>query len=297
MLELARTSNHNRLFLLSKINYTKLYHQFKSELPEELALLFAKPQKGSSYTLWLSELAASSKFRSFSELDKGEQEFIATQMEEKKEAIFQLLSGHPTLGDLLPQLFQITDQDDIKVLESPTGLVAVLTSWGSKIAAQKIEANPLTTVLQKANNNRSVVHLQLQYTDGTPAADLDFILSYKGYPKTYSTDEYGQCTLGKFRHGSELSVAFQYGTEQRYQQQLVVDQREHYLISLPKVGDLLLQVLNQKQEPLEGVELNIQYKNERLQAQSNSEGWASIHYLEQGEQVQITVMSWGKFKK
>lgn len=288
MLELLRTKNSSSLFLIPKVNYTHIYNQLKAELPLQLLSLFAKPQKGSSYTLWLTDYNHTKVFQSFSALDSGQQEEIANKIEDKKEAIIQLLSNHATLSPYLEQLFQITSQDDIKIIESDDGMTPVLCSWACKLAAQKVESNPLRTVLAKVSNNRSLVNIHLKYNDGDIGSNLDFILSYKGQPKVYQTDEYGQCHLGKFRHGSQLSIAFKIGEEQRYHHNFEVDTRNDYQARIPKLGDLLLHVVNQKLEPLPEAVVEIQYKTTSLRKLTNEEGLISLHHLEQKELVHIS---------
>jgi hypothetical protein len=288
MLELLRTQNSSTLFLIPKVNYTHIYNQLKAELPERLLCLFAKPQKGSSNTLWLTAFNQTKAFQSFTSLDQSQQEEIANQIEDKKGEIIQLLTNHATLGPYLEQLFQITSQDDIKVIEANDGATAVLCSWGCKLAAQRIESNPLTTALAKASNNRSLVNIHLKYNDGDIGSNLAFSLRYKGQSKAYQTDEYGQSHLGKFKHGSPISILFEIGGESRYQHDFVVDTRNDYHVQIPKLGDLLLNVVNQKLEPLAKAEVEVIYKSETLYELTNEEGLVSLHYLEQGETIQVS---------
>lgn len=288
MLELSRTKNSSTLFLIPKVNYTHIYNQLKAELPEQLLCLFAKPQKGSSNTLWLTDYNNTKGFQPFTSLDQTQQEEIANQIEDKKGEIIQLLTNHATLGPYLEQLFQITSQDDIKVITSDYGSTAVLCSWGCKLAAQRIESNPLTTALAKASNNRSLVNIHLKYKDGDIGGNINFILNYKGQAKNFQTDEYGRCFLGKFKHGSPLAISFEIGGESRYQHDFVVDSRNDYHIQIPKLGDLLLNVVNQKLEPLAKADVEIIYKSEHLHELTNEEGLISLHHLEQGEMIHIS---------
>jgi hypothetical protein len=288
MLQLARTENKQSPYIISRVNYTHLYNQLKNALPPHLWQIFAKPDIGQNYTIWLvEEIENPASVQSFSSLHEEEQKAIADELEDKKEEILNILEAHPLLGEFAQKLFHIPEQDDIKLIQSDGEKQIMLTRWGCKKAGIQTEANPLTTVLAKASNNRSNVHIEVKYTDGDIASNHSFILSYKGYPKTYETDEYGKCSLGKFRHGSELTASFLYDGEERYQHQLIVDNRENYIIQIPKVGDVIINVVNQKLEPLEA-QLEIRYKSELIQEKTNDEGIYTLHNLEQGESLQIT---------
>lgn len=288
MLQLARTENKQSPYLISRVNYTHLYNQLKTALPPHLWQLFAKPDIGQNYTIWLvEEIEQPATVQSFSSLNEEEQKAIAEELEDKKEAILNILEGHPLLGEFAPKLFHVPEQDNIKLIQSNEGKQIMLTAWGCKKTGIQTEANPLTTVLQKASNNRSNVHIEVNYTDGDTASNQSFILNYKNYPKSYETDEYGKSSLGKFRHGSELIASFLYDGEERYQHKFIVDSREAYLIQIPKVGDAIINVVNQKLEPLEA-QLEIKYKLDFIQAETNGEGIYTLHNLEQGESIQIT---------
>jgi hypothetical protein len=257
-------------------------------LPRELMSLFAKPDIGENYTIWTSdEFLGGAVVKSFSVLDESEKNLIAAEIEDKKEQILALLSNSPLLSPFSDNLFLIAEEDDIKVITDGTRSTVVLCRWGSKSNVFKTAINPLSVVINRPGNNRSDVSLFVKYLDGDYASAINTSVEYKGGIKTYQTDEYGKAHLGRFLHGSNLKIYFNFGNEKRYQKQIVIDEKTLYEINLPKTGDALITVVNQDNKSIPKADIEVLYQNNRTGYKTNENGTLILENLEYGEKLQI----------
>jgi hypothetical protein len=287
MLQIARTENSKSTAIIYKINYTQLYNQLKVVLPKELMLLFAKPDIGEKFTLWTSEsFSEYAQLKPFSALSEKEKNDAASQIEEKKDEIVSILANHPTLGAMAENLFIISEEDDIKYVSDGSISSVVLSRWGSKSNVVKTTINPLTTVINRPGNKRSDVCLHTKYKDGDFASNIELSVEYKGAVKNYQTDELGQLTLGRFIHGSIITVFFGHGKEKRYQHSFTIDERIDYHIQIPKTADLIIETVNQEGNPIV-CDIELDYKNSKTVQKTNDSGMLIVEDLEYGERIDV----------
>jgi hypothetical protein len=288
MLQISRTENSKSSAVIHKVNYTQLYNQLKVQLPGELSSLFAKPDIGVNYTVWLSDdFGANAKLRLFSTLSEKEKNDAAAEIEDKKERIISILANSPVLSEHSENLFLIAEEDDIKIISDGTKSMVVLCRWGSKSNIIRTPLNPLTVVMNRPCNNRSNVTLQAKYHDGDFVSNIELNVVYKGGTKSYQTDEYGRAELGRFLHGAELGVYLMYGAEKRYFHHLIVDERTQYEVKIPRTGDALITVLNQDGISIPSAVLDIVYKNDKQNYKTNENGTLILENLEYGEIINI----------
>ncbi len=288
MLQIARTENNKSSSVIHKVNYTQLYNQLKVLLPGELISLFAKPDIGDNYTIWTSdEFSGPASIKSFSALSEKEKNLAAGEIEDKKDQILSVLSGHPVLGPMSEQLFFIAEEDDIKWISDGANSTVVLCRWGSKSNLVKTAVNPLTTVINRPGNNRSEVTVRTKYNDGDYASEINISVEYKGNIKNYQTNEYGEVQLGRFLHGSNIKIFFIFGNEKRYQHQFTVDERTHYDIKIPKTGDAVINVVNQDGKSIPGCDIELEYKGSKYAYKTNENGTLVIEHLEYREILEV----------
>jgi hypothetical protein len=287
MLQIARTENSKTTAVIYKVNYTQLYNQLKVVLPKELISLFAKPDIGEKYTIWTSDsFSDQAQLKTFSALSEKEKNDAASQLEEKKDEIVSILANHPTLGALAENLFIISEEDDIKYVSDGSFSSVVLSRWGSKSNVVKTTINPLTTVINRPGNKRSEVCLHTKYKDGDFASSIELSVEYKGAVKNYQTDELGQVALGRFLHGSVITVFFGSVKEKLYQHTFSIDEGIDYHIQIPKTADLIIETVNQDGNPIV-CDVELDYKNSKTVQKTNGSGMLIVEDLEYGERIDV----------
>ena len=164
----------------------------------------------------------------------------------------------------------------------------ILSRWASKSNTTRTGTNPLTAVINRSENKRSKVELDVRFNDGDFASNMELVVEYKGSSKKYITDEYGKVNLGLFLEASLINICFEVDNEYRYFHEFSVDGSLMYNVRIPKLGVAIISILNQDNAPIPNCRTELTYKDTLHVYTSNENGTILIENLELGERVALS---------
>jgi hypothetical protein len=286
MFSLSENRHTESSFILGQ-NYTQLYNRLKDALGEKV-FLFARPDMLSQTTKWTSELPDTIKIgavRSFTELSEAEKDELSDYIENAQYAIEQILQQKTDLKEIIPILFRLPNESDIKVIQTDEGLRPIFTQWGCKTNATNSTIDPVAIAIGRPRADSSKVILEVQYTDGSPAVGKTYFQEYLGKETTQKTNAEGKRDMGRIKHGVSFRVYDIENGQKKYLHTFTVERGGRYLMLIPLFTEGRVRVINQKQEPIAQVSVQIVHDNTNKTLKTNELGIIELADLEVGKEI------------
>ncbi|AYQ36599.1 hypothetical protein [Runella sp. SP2] len=289
MFRIAESRSNNIEFLLRPRNYTQVYNRLKMLLSVDQLAFFARPDVQGEVTLWSSETAGSYQMiREYASLAEDEKDRVADTVEEQKAAIVAALSKYPEFEPILTTLFILPDPTALKVLKSGEQLTPILTQWGSKNTEVTIESDPITALINRPRSTTAIVTVEVIYTDGEPAASKDLWVEYLSAESKERTNKDGLYHRGRCKLNTTFKVYDRQDNQPLYIHEFTVVPDGKYIVLLPYLTTANIKVVDQKNRPVSGVEVQVTF-NEIPQIEiSDKTGQIVLKNLEAGQIVVIT---------
>lgn len=176
--------------------------------------------------------------------------------EERSEAAFWLEECRNYLGENLADkmpywksLFSIPSEDQIFLYRNNNGEIrVVLTEWGfePRMAGKKVDVIGILIDAPRVIKQEEVT-IHIDYSDGTVASQIQFVLNSFNNTKTVSTDDNGDFFLGKIFASKSFSVERTDGLN--HYDYIVEVGKSIYSAVFDYYVDYVISVENQKGEP------------------------------------------------
>ncbi|MCC5944178.1 MAG: Ig-like domain-containing protein [Bernardetiaceae bacterium] len=290
MLLLSENQNSEVTQVLQPRNYTQIYNKLKSILSPNEILLFARPDTYSSITRWSAEnYGRSDKFKSYEMLDEEQKDEVADAIAQLRADIGIKLKEHKEFRNIYKDLFLLPSVQDIKVIETETGIQPVFTQWACKSNEVTALEDPLSILINRPRSNRARVLIQAQYADGTLATEKELFIDYRGREMKISTNAKGVYDLGKCLIGTPIAVYDKNENGKLYERNFKVRAEDDtYIVIIPSFADATLKVLDAQDMPLPHVDLIFKQEgNQPLPINSGDSGSLAFENLEVGTTIRI----------
>ena len=194
MKEISRQSLMKIHDVIHGQNYVNIKARLNQLLPNEYAKTFAGIKLFSTDGVWYGDDAI--VYRSYVEASASDKEEIATWLEECKEVVCATLS---TAIPYVHSLFSIPSQEQIFWYRNDEGNIRVtLAQWGfeNKSNGPKIDVITMLLLAPRTLTQQDVT-IHIDYSDGSIASNIPFILHLFNNTKNIETDGEGNFHLGK----------------------------------------------------------------------------------------------------
>jgi len=293
---LSQTPKNKVDFLLRPHPYLQLHNRLKNLLSKEEYQFFAIPDILNDITNWSVDISGIDRqfgtrgIKSYNDLSDEEKDEISDYIEAIKEKITAKIKNDSTFETIYKKLFLMPDTKDIKIVKTEDGIIPVITQWGCKSNETSSSIDPLAVVIDRPRTNSAKVIVQINYTDGSKAADRDFYFEYNNKPWQHKTNNDGFKNMLRFKIGSQFQVYDLVNGKKAYIKNFEVSQPGDYvaLVIFPLLVTGFVKVVNQKDSPLSDREIIIEIEEKDNQTlKTNKSGKIDLDSLEVGKKIKI----------
>ncbi len=287
---IEETSNKEVSFLLHPLNYTQLYNKLRSALSPSDMQLFARPDVLPGSTSWSATSSVTGKVISFSMLSDAEKDELADKIELLKNSIFDQLAGSKDFVTILPHLFTVPGETNIKAIYQDNSLQPIFTQWACTSALVKSNIDPLSTFLMRPRLNSDIVSVEFSYHTGQPATELPFRVIYNGSEAAAKTDTAGVYHRGRCKLGSILEVIYEKYGSQTYRQVIEVVKNGQYKVVLPLLAPVNIVVTDQYGDKVAKMNIGFKQGDTNIIFETDENGCFSPGELKVGDEFVLSDM-------
>jgi len=285
---IEETSNKEVSFLLHPLNYTQLYNKLRSALSSSDMQMFARPDVLPGTTSWSTTSDVRGKIINFSMLTDAEKDELADKIELLKNSIYNQLAGSKDFVTILPHLFTVPGETNIKAIFQYNSLHPIFTQWACTSALVKSNIDPLSTFLMRPRLNSDIVSVEFSYHTGQPATELPFRVIYNGSEAAAKTDTAGVYHRGRCKLGSVLEFIYEKHGSQMYRQEIEVVKNGQYKIVLPLLAPVNIVVIDQYGDRVASMKTGFRQGDTNIIFETDENGCFSPGELKVGDEFVLT---------
>jgi len=247
-MRILHSESFKKITPLLRDNYGNLQAQLSLKLPPDMAAMFARftLQPSSGGAQWSVSIPEEDELRPFSKASDLERDQISMAI---KRVAAELHRAFPAQAD---KIIEVPDNDSIFFAYSGRRMLVVLAQWGFRRVHSQTSTSIIRLCLERAEGlSDAPVTLRVINSDGTPAANKDFVLLVFNNEVAFTTDDMGLFNVGHLKAGSQFRVRFPSGD---VTEAFTVEQgREFYDIRLQMLTSLTVNVVDLEGNPCPGV--------------------------------------------